>query len=85
MNLNGSVVWVVGKYVGPKMWELQGIFTNEGEAAVLAAPLEYFIGPVVIGELLADTVIMWHGAYYPHVEGKLGCEADGARRPRRRG
>lgn len=65
-------MWIVGRFIVETekgiVWEFQGIFDNEEEAAKACRTRSYFIGPAVLNESLPHETMEWPGCYYPIVE-----------------
>lgn len=64
-NVGAMTLYVVGKWLGPESWELQGVFTTEQQAVECAIQNDYFVGPVEADTLLPDASTEWPGCYYP--------------------
>jgi len=64
-------LWVVGKVVfeDRQRWEIQGVFDNEALAVAACRDEWYFVGPVVLNEVLPHESVEWPGAYYPCILG----------------
>lgn len=78
MNLQGEVLWLVGRDAGPLGglmggWEVQGLFASEEFAAGLCVDDTWFIGPVVVGVVVPVTTMEWVGCYRPRERDRVGA------------
>ena len=63
-------LWVVGKYVletdKGAVWELQGVFDNEGKALKACKKKDWFVAPVSLNEEFPEGRVDWPGVKYPN-------------------
>ncbi len=59
--------WLVGKTTNAEgtEWEFQGIFDNVDVAVSQCKNENYFVGPVILNEVVPDVTRTWPGAWYP--------------------
>lgn len=62
-------LWVVGE-ISNESWTIVGVTDSEEKAASECKNEDYFIGPVILGEMVHDNVEEWPGSYYPLLEPK---------------
>ena len=65
-----GIVWVVGQYIVNGPWEIQGVFSDEGQAVAACVEDSFFVGPVPFNEALSIEKREWVGSYYPRLQKK---------------
>ncbi len=62
-------MWLIGKVVSVHedgyCWEIIGIVETEEMAVAACLNETYFIGPMVLNEILPNEKVDWPGCYYP--------------------
>ena len=67
--LSKKKLFLVGRWIDNKPWEVQGIYDSEKVASKKCIDDTYFIGPLNLNETLPAQTIEWSGAYYPKAKG----------------
>ena len=58
-------LFLVGKIVSEKHWEVQGIYDSEEKALSASVDKYHFIGTLTLNETLPLETTTWPEAYYP--------------------
>jgi len=62
---NSAELWVVGKITHYPAWEFQGVYLFEQSAVDACKDETYFIGPVIVNEMITGGSLLWPETYHP--------------------